>query len=920
MISRFDGQFNTVWKKTFIGLVQQEAFQVTSDENYIIFAPFQTLSWTVVKMNSSDGSFNLQTSLTFVTQWQSVQLSTDNTSIYLAGYSTGPYLVQMNLSDLSVVNMKTHSSLQIISIYFYSSSILLVNSINLLNTNYQISAVDMSLSSGSLLWGNKFGWTLVWSTPVTPMLSLIWTSTNQSFQLIVEGGLPVFFVINLSTGSVSGSFYTSSSLLSGISTADLSYTDSTSTIYILMRYSSGFYIYEYYPSSNTFSNAKKNTSILGYFATVKIGFTYFGGQLISNSNAYISKVIENGNVNQQQTFSLTSTSDTFSINTSSGYELSSDITIIVAIGVNTLSSSGTLSFISEGSYTQSSTGIFRSDIVYRNGFQDSLYVQENYSGKIEFQYPCSTSGENVVSSTLIAHPTTGTYPAWISLNSDYEHINVISPSYGASNVYYFGVRSIIFGENIDKYATITVYQCLVSNWASCFYTTNNKWSFWNSGYSLSSDATIWSILSIQSPQNPQSSQTSTNNQPSQNSTHTNSQTLIDENTLYNLSLTTAVFMLISPAVCILGVTLGFSPSQGIWSLFNQYQLILMLPFLRTDLPKDFFVFIRNLVFVTFDFSFLNTAFLTKFLNLMNVFDYEQSDKVYYDNGMESGSFIINQFNLIQVGFIVFILHLWWLAVSKLIRCSSQKIKKLKQKIFNYFHFNTYLRITIESFLFSFIAAFTEALRLSEAINSKIPIASYAIGWIFTLFYFAFALFVLFYYWKKKEKVDKVEWFSELYDSFKKTHFSKLYFVVFTTRRILIVMIVVLCKNLNNNYKLLIYLLLQIVSLIYTLLILPFEYWGDCIMESTNDSIYTIIVVLLIVQNNVSSNTKIANSMIMTLVMTNGAIIFLEACFIFIFGLLKKLTRHKYKTQSLNIRDRSKPKDTIRFTQGNLTKI
>ena len=142
ILSKFDGQFNTIWDKALTGSVQQEAFQVTTDEDYIIFTLNQVLSWTVVKLNTNDGSFNLQQILTSVTQWQSVQLSTDNTSIYLSGFTSSPVLIQLNLSDLSVVSTKSYSSLQIVSIYFYSSSMLLVNSINLLNTNYQISAVD----------------------------------------------------------------------------------------------------------------------------------------------------------------------------------------------------------------------------------------------------------------------------------------------------------------------------------------------------------------------------------------------------------------------------------------------------------------------------------------------------------------------------------------------------------------------------------------------------------------------------------------------------------------------------------------------------------------------------------------------------------------------------------------------------------
>ena len=87
MISKFDGQFNTIWGKALIGPVQQEAFQVTSDEKYIIFVPNQVSSWTVVKLNTNDGSFNLQNNLTPIVQWQSIQLSTDGASVYLAGYS-----------------------------------------------------------------------------------------------------------------------------------------------------------------------------------------------------------------------------------------------------------------------------------------------------------------------------------------------------------------------------------------------------------------------------------------------------------------------------------------------------------------------------------------------------------------------------------------------------------------------------------------------------------------------------------------------------------------------------------------------------------------------------------------------------------------------------------------------------------------
>ena len=108
-------------------------------------------------------------------------------------------------------------------------------------------------------------------------------------------------------------------------------------------------------------------------------------------------------------------------------------------GINSLQVAGSLNFVSEGTYSSSSSVNFESDIVYQNGFQNALYVQENYIGKVNFEYPCSLSGTNAITSLLIAHPLTGTYPSWKTLNADFEDINVIAPSYGGLNIYYFGV-------------------------------------------------------------------------------------------------------------------------------------------------------------------------------------------------------------------------------------------------------------------------------------------------------------------------------------------------------------------------------------------------------------------------------------------------------------------------------------------------
>ena len=125
---------------------------------------------------------------------------------------------------------------------------------------------------------------------------------------------------------------------------------------------------------------------------------------------------------------------------------------------------------------------YNSDISYEGGYTQHLYVQENYSGTVSWSFPCSISGSTSITSSIVADPSTGTFPSWISVNSDYLHLNVNSPSYGTTNDYTFVVRSVILGENVDQLTTLTVYKCQVANWASWAYSSQNIWTSWSSSY------------------------------------------------------------------------------------------------------------------------------------------------------------------------------------------------------------------------------------------------------------------------------------------------------------------------------------------------------------------------------------------------------------------------------------------------------
>ena len=85
-----------------------------------------------------------------------------------------------------------------------------------------------------------------------------------------------------------------------------------------------------------------------------------------------------------------------------------------------------------------------------------------------------------------------------------------------------------------------------------------------------------------------------------------------------------------------------SSLQGMWSLFNQYQLTLILPLLKTFLFDEFIYFISEMEYLSFSLDFISFKHIGFFNSLHDYLDYDQSDEVYMDIGYDSGSYIVNQ--------------------------------------------------------------------------------------------------------------------------------------------------------------------------------------------------------------------------------------------------------------------------------------
>ena len=84
-----------------------------------------------------------------------------------------------------------------------------------------------------------------------------------------------------------------------------------------------------------------------------------------------------------------------------------------------------------------------------------------------------------------------------------------------------------------------------------------------------------------------------------------------------------------------------SSSQNMWAMLNQYQLFMMIPFLRSELPLEFRRTIKALQTSILNINIFNTKSIPGFQKITEQVDYENPYKEFRDNEYESGSALVN---------------------------------------------------------------------------------------------------------------------------------------------------------------------------------------------------------------------------------------------------------------------------------------
>ena len=298
-------------------------------------------------------------------------------------------------------------------------------------------------------------------------------------------------------------------------------------------------------------------------------------------------------------------------------------------------------------------------------------------------------------------------------------------------------------------------------------------------------------------------------------------------------------MALSTSTSVLSVR---SPS-GAFSMINQIQLFILLPTVPDSFPLKLESFIVGVDFTILSFDFLPTSSIPYVNDFKNWVDIPQTDEYFHNIGIVSKSTVLNNISLIATFMIILVVQI----IICLIYCWVKKKGKEKvccriiHRLFVYFNFNIYIRLTLESFVFITISVVSELSNAEiETVNSKVSFCFWIfLGTLLILFIWE----VLLLYCKNPINSGKVWKYQELFEGLKNKKVARLNSFVFISVRLWSILLIVLCSN--THIKIILFILVNVFYWGYLILFRPFEEVKDNITEGINQILFLVLTLPLI---------------------------------------------------------------------------
>ena len=477
--------------------------------------------------------------------------------------------------------------------------------------------------------------------------------------------------------------------------------------------------------------------------------------------------------------------------------------------------------------TSSSPDTFSSDFLFYLDDYVNLNVSEKSKVALIIDIPWSISGSSSITYSLISIGTKSV-PSWVMLNSSDPKLFLSTPDVNENTHFTFGVQSTINSYN---------------------YVKNIKLQVIDSSKSTS--------------------------------------TPVNNNAIYS-SYFMSGFSIISEVILIFT---GNSTSSAIWMLINVYQMMLLLPLTGVYIHLYVVEYIKGLDIAILSFSLpYNGNYFIK-LRVLKYFEWSQQNDYLYDIGLQSWSTIINISTSLLVVILILGIHLFVLVLYLWTKYYPNWFTKLILKILKTLTFSVYIRMLLELFLLFSISSSQELY--SSKMQSTSSTVSFWISLTLLLLLGWFSVLILVYHSKSlrnnfEEMMYFIKW---LYDGFKQNSTSRLYFFVFTLRRIALTCWVSFSQSLPMIVRIIIYLLFEIPSLLYVIIWRPYLKTKENICEILNEIIYSLIWIFLVFVNSESQWSNTLAFIIISILYSNSLLIFLVILVCLIKTLWSKLCKY-----------------------------
>ena len=317
----------------------------------------------------------------------------------------------------------------------------------------------------------------------------------------------------------------------------------------------------------------------------------------------------------------------------------------------------------------------------------------------------------------------------------------------------------------------------------------------------------------------------------------------DDTVKYLNSLAT-ITIAIGLTLSLLNALLSGGSPQTSFSMFNSIQLILLLPLIGTYMPFDVLSFIIGMDFSMFSINIFDIHledFIPKWTYLL---DFEQKDLYLSLIGLESGSSILNVFDIFQSFIFVPIIHAL-VVICYFISKSAWKSKKwlnsIMLKIFRQMTFGVYIIYFYEVFIYLCLIATSEIKSSHPRSDIRFFSLSFAV-WLSALLVL-FGILAL-YQWfisNRQGDIESMLYFAEFFASVKSSKKSRFYALMFILRRSILWSIVILFSGAYSLFgKTVFFTGIQLIYLSYILIERPFKDKKDNIWEIINELIYSVL--------------------------------------------------------------------------------